>query len=186
MTHEDDMLREIERGEQWLRDIVSGPPSGDVEHLKLRVRIAVDEDWLNAAHPVSVRPGLIDEVKEGVHEELRREVARRRARRRRLLILRPAAGLAAAAAVVFAYIGFVGERESAIATTTTAYIDAFEQYTQDDDLFDGLALLGQEVREIEVAVGSMSWRGVDDLAIDDLRSAIDALMTSGLEVQDSS
>lgn len=163
MTDERQQRTEIEAGEAWLRSIDVGVGGPDLDIVKRRIRVAVDEAWIDPQ--LGAGPSI--DVADGVKRRLREVLAERRSDGpdRRIddgpsrRSWRPAgwlAGLSAAAVVAFCIVGL--DARTAIEMPTA---DAFEQYEIDD--FDtALGTLDDELQEFEVVFSDWSGSGDED------------------------
>ena len=66
MNANDDMLREIESGERWLGEVCHEPPPPGADRIKLRVRIAAQEVWLQGQLDATTPAYLAERAKQTV------------------------------------------------------------------------------------------------------------------------
>jgi hypothetical protein len=200
MTRSDrDILADIERNEQWLREHAAAHPQPlSVEHLKLRVRIAADEEWLRqypspkpageclrrvrqAVRTESERKGvrnLLSYGKIAVLDEIRRDPLEKKIPDPFFAADLPSrvASLAAAAVLVFAVvIGLLPPRSAA--TPSAALEDFVEVCAADGQDRWGLEPLRDAVDDLETQLSEPYWpqRDLYDDVDDDVRDLMDDL-----------
>ena len=66
MNADDEMLRDIESGERWLGEVCREPPPPSADRIKLRVRIAAQEVWLQGQLNDNTPARLADRAKQAV------------------------------------------------------------------------------------------------------------------------
>lgn len=161
MTDERQQRAEIEAGEAWLRSVDAGVGGPDVDAVKRRICMAVDEAWIDPQ--LGTGPSI--DVGANVKRRIREVLAERQSdgpdgriddasSRRSWRPARWLAGLSAAAVVAFCIVGLDVQTEIEMPTA-----DAFEQYEIDD--FDtALGALDDELQELEVVFSD--WNGSFD------------------------
>lgn len=182
MTPSDqDILADIERNEQWLRDHAGPHPRPvSVEHLKLRVRIAADEEWLRPYS--SPKPG--EDCIRRVHQAVRRELVRVAADGTPASRFQPfadlpsrVASLVAAAVLVFAVV--IGLLPPGSSATPTVALEDFVEVCAAANEQDrwGLEQLRDEVDDLEARLSEPYWPQHDlyDDVDDDVRDLMDEL-----------
>ena len=184
MTPEDHkLLRRIEEDERLLAACWQDPPPPDVERIKQRVHLAVDEAWLERRlDDVAPKPHLAGRTKIALHAELarlRRETAsakRPRWPRLRVQLFRLSGSLAAAAALALAFVIWWSSEPAPPTLLSTVSTDVFEAYELDDEFFTELALLEEELDELELMELGISGDELQDTLIDDVGDSIDDLL----------
>ncbi len=173
MSADEQQLREIEAGEQWLRSVCIDPPAPDPEWLKQRVRVALEERWLGERPSERPPADLADRTK----DRLRKAIAEAQegpaespsvaGPRRVYRVVRWACGTGLAAAACLAmYVGL--QRPTVTFSPTESFLD----YACAD--FDvSLATFDDELDDLEVALTEASTDAIDDELIDDLLDAVD-------------
>lgn len=156
MTPQDDMLREIERNEAWLRELSLDPSPPNAEHLKLMTRIVADEQWLERQLAVTPPDSLAGRLKTLVHATQRDLDQSSHARRTRRLVLRWAGGLAAAAAIAI----FMLSNQATTPQTDDEFAVAGILEESNRDEYDiTLEALHEDLQELEW--GSDGWIALD-------------------------
>ena len=180
MTSDEGQMREIEQLERWFADASVDPPAPDVARLKERVRIEVDERWLEAQLHDEVPADLADRIGRRIratpatHRDPGTGQTDAVGRTRHLCHVYRWVGAAAAAACLLA---FVGLHQSQPSDTELSFVTAFEQY-QEDDFAESIAQLDEELAEFELAFETVADFEGEDTSYNDLLDAIDALMLS--------
>lgn len=179
MKQYDNRQREIDVGEQWLGEVCDDPAGPDVDRIKLRTRVEAGEQWLKQRLCDTTPADLGDRIKQRMSEAVRTQRLRHEASTRKdLLFARPralrwAATCAALAAVWF--IAWVGLGRSVLPEQDDlTFVDAFEQYV-DDDLVNTLGALNDDVDKLELAFSQTASHVTQDTMYDDLYDAVDNL-----------
>ena len=185
MESSDEYRQEIERHERWLREVAPEPEGLDVEMVAAHVKIALREQWLAGKIDDATTPAdLAERVKRRLGEELAADTPRDaesgpvRSRR----VIRRAGwlggSLAAAAAIVFAFVGPFNTPPGGEADPADGefYLDAFEAYAEADDRFaELLAVIDEDLVELEDTSSERDPSAWQDSILDDLRNDIDLL-----------
>ena len=163
MILDDEQMRELEANERWLRgeDVLTDVPN--IDALKLRARIEAHEAWLDERWTDAVPAGLVERARARVHDEItatKRDVERGGHR-----LLRWGAGVALAAAACLALL--VGLPTSPTPETEIALLDAFAAYSQ-ADIDETLAMLGDDVTDLELAFFESHSEELNDGTVDEL------------------
>ncbi len=189
MTQPDRMQEDIGRGEAWLARVSPPSPQPDLERIKMRVRIALDEQWLaEQADPIAAAD-LHDRIRARVADEVSGTVVfrggfveagpthRGRSPARLLRWAGCVVGLAAALMLCFRLLPGGDEPAAGL----SAY-DAFVVYSGQDSLSDEFALVDESLLELELSdESSYSWV---DGELDDLRDDIDSFLSSDADETD--
>ncbi len=192
MTSDEMRDREIEQGEQWLREVCADPPAPDVAAIKRNVQVAVQEQWLSHALRDETPSDLEDRTKTRVLAAIEAARLGERAEARGVLVggrlprvLRWAGGLGlAAAASLLVYVGLNrSDVDGAMASGDSPYASAFEAYCE-DELADSLWILEDDLTELELAYGVSVWVDDEDAFMDDFGDEIDAVMSDDLDGAD--
>ena len=192
MTSDDDKLAGIvEQQEQWFRDIAHEPEPPDLDRVKRRARIAINEDWLggklghaSVEGDVSLT-GLtlrtqkriaVTVAKERLDIAARERNARRRALRGRVLRLTGTIGLAAAACIAI----FVGLPRTPTDTRADGFdrLAAFDAY-EEGELTRMLTDLDKELNDLENRFDTVKASTIEEGLYDDLYESIDELSDDG-------
>lgn len=183
MTPEErDILADVERDEQWLhRNALPPPEPASMEHIKLQVRIAADEQWLKTYRTPEVNPACVDRLKRAMRRQLDHagDVA---AIQRRVSGWVPTgsaiASLAAAAVVVVGFlIGLQPPRDDSAADVGNPLDDLIAVVEErESDNARSLAMLRDELDEIEAALAGSGWANTYDARVEDLDGEIDNVM----------
>lgn len=187
MTPQDRMMREIEEHERWMRETCADPDVPNVERIKMRVRIAVGEEWLARRLKDTAPVGLSERTRQCLRERLFvhrhtvpdgvRSQAVRAARRRRIARLdRWAAGVGLAAAASVAL--WIGIPRWLAPGDDLPFAGAFEQYVA-DGLTGSLVMLDEDLTELESVSDAPTAWDAEDTFIDGLRDAIDDVVGEG-------
>ena len=178
------MLEAIERDEAWLRDAMGRfptPAPRSLEHLKLRLRMAVDEQVLDMDSGAAPSAKLLAQVKDSIREEISRqavpvETAGDRFRTLRLTF----AGLAAAAVLAFAVIPALIDLQNSERTQVAQRVDPIDDFvavlaSDPSDTETELLRLDSELEELENTFTAVDDPWFDD-ELDDIEDDIDRLL----------
>ena len=181
MGNWDDMAREVERGELWLRENLVDPAPPDHDRIKLRVRVALGEAWLSGSLDESPDAEVIAHAKRGVGMALA-DAASSDNRHPRLLpsplsagrnytgFLRWASGIGlAAAASLVVYVGFYGMNG---AIPETPMINAFLTPFA-DEISSSLRAIDEDLAYVEQELQFGVATDAADVLIDDLNDWVD-------------
>ena len=177
MNSDDEMLREIESGERWLGEVCQEPPPPGVDRIKLRVRIAAQEVWLQGQLNDPAPSYLADLTKQTVRTAIgedRAAASSPRSRNRYRRVVWWASGVAAAAAIVL--LAFVGCQDTDEARRGLSFVEAFESMGE-SDLEMALSALATDVADLEDELGDKWLAQADDWSLLSIGDAIDNVMT---------
>ncbi len=185
MTPDEQRMREIEQAEQWFRKVCRDPEPPDADRINRRVRIAINEEWLDRELGEQPSADLTDRAKRRVWAAVAAEKAAAQAPRdlgRRVTFTRRfyqwAGGLGvAAAACLLAYVGF---RAPAVVVSEPSFesLIAFHEF-HEDELGESLAALADDLTELELAFDALPSMSSDEEMLDDLFDTIEDLMREG-------
>jgi len=181
MTSADGQMCDIEQLERWFADASVDPPGPSVPCLKERVRIEIDERWLEAQLHDEVPVDLADRIARRVWATLAADqdqgTGRTDAVGRTRHVDHVYRWIGAAATVAACLIAFVGLHQGRPGDAGLSFVTAFEQY-QEDDLADSISQLDEELAELELGFETVAGFEREDSSYDELLDAIDALMLS--------
>jgi hypothetical protein len=187
MTPDDrDILADIERDERWLRGLEAPLPGvASMEHLKLLVRIAAQEEWLKRHPAPQIAPAVVGRIKRAVHQEVRRGAAAgsppANGRRQAYPVARITSLAAAAAIALGVLIGLHVPDTGSIVDAGNPLDDLIATVEdQDSDYTQSVALLRDAFEEVEAALLESRWDTSYDSEFEDLGSEIDDLI-NGLD-----
>jgi hypothetical protein len=172
--------RRIEQQEQWLREVCADTEGPDVDRIKMLVHIEVNEQWLAQQLHERVPADLADRTRrrvrailsEGGHPHEKHSGAAA-VHPYRHHLFRRLGGVAAAAAACLLVL--VSVYRVPPASAELSFVDAFERFT-DDKLNQSLAVLAEDVDDLEEAFVTRAVEDLDDALYDDLMDAIDGIM----------
>ncbi|MCH7993523.1 MAG: hypothetical protein IIB57_03670 [Planctomycetes bacterium] len=178
MNANDEMLREIESGERWLGEVCHEPPPPGADRIKLRVRIAAQEVWLqgqlDATTPAYLAERAKQTVRTAIGEDRAAPGSSPRSGNRYRRVAWWASGVAAAAAIVlFAFVGF-GDRGEA--RSGLSFVEAFESMGE-SDLEMALSALATDVADLEDELGDSWLAQADDWSLMSIGDEIDNVLT---------
>ena len=185
MTLDENMMTEIKRDEAWLRETVPADSPLPLERTRLRVRIEVDQAWLERHPSADPRAGNLSGVKQVLRAEAQHlAAATPPAMRRSRGWSRPTLGLAAAAALLLAVgLALFGPRETAVdgrhvAAGLDDWVEAVSSGTP--TAVDQAA----EWASLEVSLASLEGSLTEDVSaaraeeeLDDLGDEVEALLS---------
>lgn len=187
MTPDDrDILADIERDERWLRGLETPLPGvTSLEHIKLLVRIAAQEQWLKRYPAPQVNPAVVDRIKRSVRREVRFGAGGGTAPTDGRRQVSPAArivSLAAAAAIVLGVLTGLQVPDSHSVVEAANPLDDLIATVEDhdSDYAQTVALLHDAFEEVEASLLGSAWDTSYDSEFEDLGSEIDDLM-NGLD-----
>lgn len=181
MTPDEQLRKEIQEGEAWLRDVMDEPPESNVDRMRRRAEIAINEEWLRPRLHDDVPTDLAHSVKTRVwaelseaHDEHHRissgaPVDTRRTRR----TYRWIGGFAAVAAVCA--IAFVGVFRPETTDVDLSLVTAFEHFTE-DDFAEKAEAVWDDLSELEPEAGEYAARPGDDELFEQLSEELGILM----------
>ncbi|MEK6675736.1 MAG: hypothetical protein AABZ47_08785 [Planctomycetota bacterium] len=174
MTSDNDWQSEIERNEAWFRGVCPDVPEEELEGVKLKARVAVQEEWLSARMNDAVPTGMTSRVRERVRRAIVEKRPKRFGMTRRST--RWFGALAAAAAIaLFFWMGPRGTPQTESSTDTVA---VFSEY-QTDAWSESLDELDDEISVLELVWGEETDFQRDEDEYNELQDAIDRLMWDG-------
>ena len=186
MTADRKTLAELERDEQWLRGTAAADPPAPLERIKLRVRIEVNQVWLERNASTDPAPRSLQAVRHAARAavQARATPSARRAvpwwRARRWV------GFAAAAVVVFACGVAMRPRSqpappSIVVTVQVKLDDWFDAVATDagttEDTDTGLTALEDGVDTLEASLGEEGTLIGIEQELYDVGDAVDAVLT---------
>ncbi len=181
MTPDEQLSRDIQAGEAWLREILEGPPECDVDRMRRRAEIAVNEEWLRPRLQDDVPSGLADRIKTRLWAELSgtneghdrvSRVAPMDTRRTRR-VYRWLGGFAAVAAVCA--IAFVGVFRPNTTDVDLSLVTAFEHF-EEDDFADDVDAVIDDLSDLEPEAGTYAVGPDDDELFEQLSEELESLM----------
>ena len=153
-SEHEEITRELAQLEQWFGSLPEVEHRLDAAALKQCVRVAIDEHWLAGilkdAAPVALKDAIRVDVHRAVAQqrESRQAVIIRAGRSRVLRISTGAVAVAASVALLFATLTGLW---NATSTERFSYASAFPIGSVDESFGDSLAMLDDEVSELELA-----------------------------------
>ncbi len=180
MTFDDELLLEIERGEQWLREHCPNIAPPSFEEMKLRARIAAQEQWLAERIHDDVPSELIKRtrrrVRPAVTQVRERETAssvQAASPRRRRAWIGSGVGLAAAAAIgaaLWLRSPTIEPGQPIVPTAPTSL-----RHDWEDAVASAMAALDEQIGDLELPPGEDGVWDSFDADLKELSEGIDDL-----------
>ena len=167
MKDHEQELHEIAQHERWLANLLSAEESPSIEHLKLRLRVAIDEHWLKrnlgeCSEPVSdllrgrIRHCLASRESQQAHAASNEARIWRR-------VMGVGLGLAA---TLFLSLMVFRSNKAEVTDTDISVVTAFEEVTlqHDDEGESGdLVAIDAELAELDALMASLIETDSDDV-----------------------
>ena len=176
------LLAEIEQDERALASCWHDPPAPNVGRIKQRVRVALEEMWLpSQPEETTARPDLAARTKTAMHAELARlrqtvqPAGQARWARLRVRLFRVSGSLAAAAGLALAFVTWQSPAPEQQSTVLTTMTNAFTAYELNDEFHTELALLEEELDELELMDLGLTGAELPETLIDDVDESIEDL-----------
>ncbi|MCK4659498.1 MAG: hypothetical protein KAV82_08250 [Phycisphaerae bacterium] len=185
MTLDQNMIHQIERNEAWLDAVMPPDPAAPAERTRFRVRIEVNQAWLEQNATTDPTTTSLEQLKRTLHAECEQlaPTARLGARRGSWWVRR-IAGVAAAAVIVWA-VGLTLFHPQTRLTDGPAtlvrlddWVDALVLDTQEsNDEAADLASLEDRLDSLEASLGENAAESRFGWELDDLGDELEALLT---------
>lgn len=181
MTPDEQLRHEIQEGEAWLRDVMDEPPNSNVDRMRRRAEVAINEEWLRQRLNDDVPTDLAHRIKtrvrvelSGTNDELKRLSSSDLADTRRAQrVYRWVGGFAAVAAVcAIAFVGLFRPKRSDV---DLSLVTAFEHFTE-DDFAERVEAVWDDLSELEPEAGEYAARPGDDELFEQLSEELEILM----------